>query len=97
MNNTTNIMLTTLLVMAHAIELTYELGKAAAPYIKQAVAFTITCVLYIIEAARYTYTHRQEILDSVGEHFVYVSPTRLTAPRYIRAARPANTLRCATC
>ena len=93
MNNTTNALLTTLLVMAHAIELTYELGKAAAPYIKQAVAFTITCVLYIIEAARYTYTHRQEILDSVGEHFIYVSPTRLTAPRYIRAAGIRNTLR----
>ncbi len=94
MNNTTNFMLTTLLVLAHAIELTYELGKATAPYIKAAVALTITCSLYVIEALRYVY-NRREILDTLGEPFVYTSPTRLVAPRYIRAPRPANTLRVA--
>ena len=97
MNNTTNALLTTLLVIAHAIELTYELGKASAPYIKATVALTITCALYIIQGARYVYTHRQEILDTIGEPFVYYSPVTLRAPQRIRYARPANTIRCATC
>ena len=93
MNNTTNIMLTTLLVLAHAIELTYELGKASAPYIKATVAFTITVALYVIQATRYVYTNRREILDTIGQQFVYTSPTRLRAPRYIRAAGVRNTMR----
>ena len=93
MNNTTNVMLTTLLVLAHAIELTYELGKASAPYIKATVAFTITVALYVIQATRYVYTNRQEILDTIGQQFVYTSPTRLMAPMYIRAAGIRNTLR----
>ena len=95
MNNTTNIMLTTLLVLAHAIELTYEVGKASAPYIKATVALTITCVLYVIQGARYVYNNRREILDTIGEPFVYYSPSRLTAPRYIRAAGIPNTFRTA--
>ena len=93
MNNTTNVMLTTLLVLAHAIELTYELGKASAPYIKATVAFTITVALYVIEATRYVYTNRQEILDTIGQPFIYQSPAVLKAPRYIRAAGVRNTLR----
>ncbi len=106
MNNTTNIMLTTLLVIAHAIELTYELGKASAPYIKATVAFTITCTLYIIEALRYVTTNQESIRDSVGQYFVYVTPehnttmvstpTRLMAPKRLRYARPKNTLRYAS-
>ena len=97
MNNTTNIMLTTLLVIAHAIELTYELGKASAPYIKATVAFTITCVLYVIQATRYVYTNRREILDTIGQPFgyEYTAPVPLKAPQRIRYARPANTLRVA--
>ena len=105
MNNTTNIMLTTLLVIAHAIELTYELGKASAPYIKATVAFTITCTLYIIEALRYVTTNQEEVRETVSSFFVYVSPehdttmvstpTRLMAPQRIRAPRIANTLRVA--
>ena len=94
MNNTTNIMLTTLLVLAHAIELTYELGKASAPYIKATVAFTITVALYVIQATRYVYTNRREILDAIGESFIYTytAPTMLTAPKRIRYTRPANTI-----
>ncbi len=103
MNNTTNVMLTTLLVLARAIELTYELGKASAPYIKATVAFTITVALYVIEAARYVTTNQQEIRETASQFFVYVSPehdttmvstpTRLMAPKYIRAAGIRNTLR----
>ena len=92
MNNTTNLMLTILLVLAHAIELTYELGKASAPYIKATVAFTITVALYVIQATRYVYTNRREILDTIGQQFVYTSPVRLKAPKRIRYARPANTI-----
>ena len=89
-------MLTTLLVLAHAIELTYEVGKASAPYIKATVALTITCVLYVIQGARYVYNNRREILDTIGEPFVYYSPVTLRAPQRIRYARPKNTLRCAS-
>ena len=85
-------MLTTLLVLAHAIELTYELGKASAPYIKATVAFTITVALYVIQATRYVYTNRREILDTIGQPFVYYSPVTLRAPKRIRYARPANTI-----
>tara|TARA_R110002012_G_scaffold11030_2_gene49539 strand:+ start:582 stop:836 length:255 start_codon:yes stop_codon:yes gene_type:complete len=81
MNTTTNIILTTLLVLAHAIELTYELGKASAPYIKMAVAFVITLAVY-------TYENRHR----VGKAFIYESPSRLKAPRYIRSTRIPNTL-----
>ena len=95
MNNTTNIMLTTLLVIAHAIELTYELGKASAPYIKATVAFTITCTLYIIEGAKHVYNNRREILDTIGDPFTYHSPSLLRAPQRIRARRVPNTLRVA--
>ena len=92
MNNTTNIMLTILLVLAHAIELTYELGKASAPYIKATVACTITVALYVIQATRYVYTNRREILDTIGQPFVYYSPAVLKAPKRIRYARPTNTI-----
>ena len=81
MNNTTNIILTTLLVIAHAIELTYELGKASVPYIKMAVALAITVVVY-------TY----ENWNKVEKAFVYTSPSRLKAPRYIRTNRIPNTI-----
>ena len=81
MTKTTTIILTTLLVLAHAIEATYELGKASAPYIKMAVAFVITLVVY-------TYENRHRI----GKAFVYESPSRLKAPKRIRFRRPANTI-----
>ena len=98
MNKTTTALLTTLLVLAHAIELTYVLGKTTAPYIKAAVAFTITCVLYVADAISYIYTNRREILDTIGSPFVYtydapvVAPV-LKAPKYIKAPRIRNTLR----
>ena len=100
MTKTTNALFTILLALAHAIELAYDTGKASAPYIKAAVAFTITCVLYVIEAAAYVYNNRQEIADTIGGYFVYtyqapvVAPV-LKAPRYIKAPRIANTLRLA--
>mgnify|MGYP005631339451 CR=1 FL=1 len=95
MTKTTTALFIALLTVAYAIEFTYTAGKASAPYIKQAVAFTITCVLYMIEATRYVYTNRQEILDTIGQPFIYQSPAVLKAPRYIRFTRPANTLRLA--
>ena len=49
MTRTSTIILTTLLVIAHAIELTYDMGKASAPYIKMAVAFVITLAVYTYE------------------------------------------------
>ena len=100
MTKTTTAMFTILLALAHAIELTYVLGKASAPYIKAAVAFTITCVLYVADAISYIYTNRQDIADTIGGYFVYtyqapvVAPV-LKAPRYIKAPRIANTLRLA--
>ena len=93
MNKTTTALFIALLTVAYAIESTYTVGKASAPYIKQAVAFTITCVLYMIEATRYVYTNRQEILDTIGQPFIYESPAVLKAPKYIRAAGVRNTLR----
>ena len=81
MTKTSTIILTTLLVIAHAIELTYEVGKASAPYIKMAVAFVITLAVYTYEN-----WHR------IGKAFVYESPSRLKAPRYIRAPRIKGTL-----
>ena len=84
MNTTTNIILTTLLVMAHAIEATYELGKASAPYIKMAVAFVITLVVY-------TY----ENWHQVEKAFVYNSPSRLKAPKRLVFKRIPNTMRLA--
>ena len=93
MTKTTTALFIALLTVAYAIEFTYTVGKASAPYIKQAVAFTITVALYVIEATRYVYTNRQEILDTIGQPFIYQSPAVLKAPRYIRAAGVRNTLR----
>ena len=97
MTKTTTAILIALLTVAYAIEFTYTVGKASAPYIKQAVAFTITVALYVIEAISYVYTNRQEILDTIGQPFTYTytAPVTLKAPRYIRFTRPANTLRLA--
>ena len=81
MTRTSTIILTTLLVIAHAIELTYDMGKASAPYIKMAVAFIITLAVY-------TYENRHRI----GKAFVYESPSLLKAPRYIRARRIPGTI-----
>ena len=92
MTKTTSIILTTLLVVAHAIELTYTVGKTSAPYIKMAVALTITMVLYLIDGVKFVYTNRQSILDTVGAPFIYQSPVVLKAPKRIRFRRPANTL-----
>ena len=81
MNRTIYFIFASLLVISHAIELTYEVGKASAPYIKMAVAFVITAVVYTYEN-----WHRVE------KAFVYTSPSRLKAPRYIRAPRIKGTL-----
>ena len=93
MTKTTTALFIALLTVAYAIEFTYTAGKASAPYIKQAVAFTITVALYVIEATRYVYTNQEDIRNTIGSYFVYESPSRLTAPRYIRAAGIRNTLR----
>ncbi len=93
MTKTTNALFTILLAVAYAIELAYDTGKASAPYIKAAVAFTITCVLYVADAISYVYANRKEIINTIEQQFVYTSPTRLHAPRYIKAPRIANTLR----
>jgi hypothetical protein len=81
MNKSILFIFTTLLVMSELIQFTYELGKASAPYIKMAVAFVITLVVY-------TY----ENWHQVEKAFVYNSPSRLKAPRYIKFSRPANTM-----
>ena len=98
MTKTTNALFTILLAVAYAIELAYDTGKASAPYIKQAVAFTITCALYVADAISYVYANRQDIADTIGSYFVYtyeapvVAPV-LKAPKYIKAPRIRNTLR----
>ena len=81
MTKTSSIILTILLVIAHAIELTYDIGKASAPYIKMAVAFVITVAVF-------TYENRHR----VGKAFIYESPSRLKAPRYIKAPRISGTI-----
>ena len=81
MNKSILFIFTTLLVMSEMIQFTYEVGKASAPYIKMAVAFVITLVVY-------TY----ENWNKVEEAFVYTSPLRLKAPRYISAPRIRNTI-----
>ena len=88
MNTTTNIILTALLVLAHAIEATYELGKASAPYIKMVVAFTITTAILAYENRHKV----NEFRHRVGKAFIYESPSRLKAPKRIRFRRPANTM-----
>ena len=93
MTKTTTALFIALLTVAYAIEFTYTVGKASAPYIKQAVAFTITCVLYMIEATRFVYNNQEDIRNTIGSYFVYESPAVLKAPRYIRAAGIRNTLR----
>ena len=94
MTKTTSIIFTILLVASQALELTYLAGKASAPYIKMAVALTITTVLYLIDGVKFVYTNRQSILDTIGSPFVYTyeAPVVLKAPRYIKFRRPANTL-----
>ena len=49
MNTTTSIIFTILLMVSQALEFTYEVGKASAPYIKMAVAFVIAVALYSYE------------------------------------------------
>ena len=84
MNRTSTIILTTLLVIAHAIELTYDMGKASAPYIKATVAFIITAVVYTIDN-----WHKVEALWQY--EYTPDAPV-LKAPKYIRARRISNTI-----
>ena len=77
MTKTTTPLFIALLTLAYAIEFTYTVGKASAPYIKQAVAFTITCVLYMIEATRFVYNNQEDIRNTIGSYFVYESPAVL--------------------
>ena len=88
MTKTTTALFIALLTVAYAIEFTYTVGKASAPYIKQAVAFTITVALYVIEAINYVYNNQEDIRNTIGSYFVYeyTAPVTLKAPRYIRAA-----------
>ena len=85
MNNTTKALLTALLVLAFITEYT----------IKGIVALVALTTL-AIEGAVFVYNNRREIMDTIGEPFVYYSPARLTAPQRIRYARPKNTLRYAS-
>ena len=49
MNTTTSIIFTILLMVSQAIEFTYTVGKASAPYIKMAVALVITSAIVAYE------------------------------------------------
>ena len=84
MNKTINTMFITLLVFSFIAEFTVK-----------AVAFTITVALYVMDAVRYVYNNQEDIRNTIGSYFVYeyTSPTRLRAPRYIRAAGVRNTMR----
>ena len=84
MTKTTTALLTTLLVLAHAIELTYDMGKASAPYIKATVAFIITAVVYTIDN-----WHKVEALWQY--EYTPDAPV-LKAPKRIRARRIRNTI-----
>lgn len=75
------IILTILNTFSEMIELTYDIGKSSAPYIKMAVAFVITVAVF-------TYENRHR----VGKAFIYESPSRLKAPRYIKAPRIRGTI-----
>jgi uncharacterized integral membrane protein len=90
MTKTSIIILTILLVIAHAIELTYDLGKASAPYIKATVAFIITAVVYTID----NWSKVNEFRHRVGKAFIYeyTPPVVLKAPSRIRASRIRNTM-----
>jgi len=81
MTNTTKALLTALLVLAFITEYT----------VKGVIALVALSTL----AYDYVTTNQEEIRETVASYFVYVTPTRLTAPRYIRAARIRNTLRVA--
>ena len=83
MNRTIYFIFASLLVISHAIELTYEVGKASAPYIKMAVAFVITAVVYTIDN-----WHKVEALWQ----YEYTPPVVLKAPKRIRARRIRNTI-----
>ena len=84
MNKTINTMFITLLVFAFIAE-----------YTVKAVALTITVALYVMDAVRYVYNNQEDIRNTIGSYFVYeyIAPTRLMAPKYIRAAGIRNTLR----
>jgi len=86
MTKTTKALLTALLVLAFITE-----------YTVKAVAFTITVALYVMDAVRYVYNNQEDIRNTIGSYFVYeyTAPTRLRAPRYIRAAGVRNTMRVA--
>jgi hypothetical protein len=67
---------------------------------KRLIALLLTLANYAYQGAQYVYTHRSEILakandyrNLIGEQFIYVSPSRLHAPKRIKAQRIANTLR----
>ncbi len=86
MNKTINTMFITLLVFSFIAE-----------YTVKAVAFTITVALYVMDAVRYVYNNQEDIRNTIGSYFVYeyTAPVRLKAPKRIRYARVANTLRLA--
>ena len=60
-----------LYILAVAIEFTYWAGKVSAPYIKMAVAFTLTCLTYVKEFAITVYNNREVIRETIGTQFVY--------------------------
>ena len=91
MNTTTNIIFTTLLVIAYAIEATYELGKATAPYIKKGVALVITAAIYSYENRHKVNEFRHRVSRAFSYEYTPDTPV-LKAPKYIRAKRIRNTI-----
>jgi len=71
MTNFTKFIFWSLYIFALMIEVTYWAGKVSAPYIKMAVAFTLTCLTYIKDFAVKVYNNRELIRETVGNKFTY--------------------------
>ena len=61
MTKTTSIIFTILLMVSQLIEFTYTVGRASAPYIKMAVAFTITSAIVAYENRHMVNEYRHRI------------------------------------
>ena len=61
MNTTTSIIFTILLMVSQALEFTYDMGKASAPYIKMAVALVITSAIVAYENRHMVNEYRHRV------------------------------------
>ena len=68
MTNTIKLMLAVLLALAFTLEYTFVA-------VKHVTVFTIVLFALTTQAVRYIYKNRQGILDTIGEPFIYHSPT----------------------